>query len=82
MIEEIHKPENCKRLVKTGILNNVNRNKKKCKIKRLTFTAHSKTTYKRIYSMDSLIKAKKNEKEIPSRQDILSSVFWLKIHMK
>ena len=71
MIAEINTPENCKRL---DVLNNVNRNNKKCKIRRFTFTAHSKTTYKRIYSMDSLIKAKKNETEIPSRQDILSSL--------
>ena len=79
--------ENCKRLVNTGILNNANRNKKKCKIRKLILTAQSKTTYKRIYSMDSLIKAKKNEKEIQEDKVfchpcLRAYVYRLKLHMK
>ena len=79
MMEEIHKPENCKRLdvvlVNTGIFNNVNR---ETKSEDLSLQHIQKPLTKgltqMVYLMNSLIKAEKNETETPSRQDILSSL--------
>ena len=77
MMEEIHKPENCKRLdvvlVNTGIFNNVNR---ETKSEDLSLQHIQKPLTKGltqlVYLMNNLIKAEKYESETPSRQDILS----------